>query len=69
MQLTDLRAQRCGLKQLRARAEAGDRNAADRLAGLLAGWPGCWPGTTTRTGCSPVPSPATGTPPDSWPAF
>ena len=37
MQLTDLRAQRCGLDELRARADAGDRDAADRLAGLLAG--------------------------------
>ena len=54
--LAELLAERGDLDELRARADAGDVDAA-------CGWPTCWPSAATWTGCAPGPTPATGTPP------
>ena len=61
-QLARLLAERGDLDgELRARADAGDRDAAVRLAELLA------KRGDLDEGCAPGPTPATATPPGSWP--
>ena len=60
-ELAELLAQRGDLDGLRARADAGDREAAGKLA------TGCWPIAATWTGCAPSPTPGTGMPLGDWP--